>query len=137
MLRELEDGWRGGKLRLVSRHAGEALAHADGFRQLRAVQLCEVRLVVEQIELRRRAVLEEVDDALGLGRKVRETGEAAHRRRRLRLLGEQRSQRGHADAGAGAAEEMPARNAEARLIEWVHCLVTISSMLSSRLATDA
>ena len=55
------------------------------------------RLVVEQIELRGRAVLEEVDDPLGLGREVRQSGQAAAG---VRILGQQRRQRGHADAGA-------------------------------------
>ena len=81
---ELEDRRRGGKLRLVGRHAGEPLAHADRIRQLRAAQLREVRLVVEQIELRGRAVLEQVDDALGLGREVRQAGQAAGGLRILR-----------------------------------------------------
>ena len=71
VLRELEDGRRSGKFGLKGTHAGEALAHADRFRQIGAALFRESRFVVEQIELGGRAVLEEIDDAFGGGRKVR------------------------------------------------------------------
>jgi hypothetical protein len=41
------------------------------------VVFLEGRLVVEEVELRRCAVLEEVDDALGFGGEVRDAGEAS------------------------------------------------------------
>ena len=42
-----------------------------------AVHLGELGLVVEQLDVRRAAVLEQVDDALGLGGEVRQAGQAA------------------------------------------------------------
>ena len=74
-------------------------------------RFCQLRLVVEQVDLRRRAGLEQVDDALGLRREVRQAGQAAGCR--VGVLGKQRGQRRDADAGAGSAEEMPARDAVA------------------------
>ena len=38
VLREFEDRRRGRELRLVGRHAGEALAHANGIGQFRAAR---------------------------------------------------------------------------------------------------
>ena len=74
VLREFEDGGRGGELRLESGHAGQALPLADRIRQVGAARSFQVGLVVEQVQLRGRAVLEEIDDALGLGREVRQAG---------------------------------------------------------------
>ena len=66
--RELEDraGQRQG--RLVGRHARQPLTHPDRVRQVLAVHLVQERLVVEQVELRRPAAHEQVDDPLGPGR---------------------------------------------------------------------
>ena len=76
MLRELERRAGEGRRRLVARHAGEPLAHADAGREVLAVHLDEQRLVVEQVELRRPAGHEQIDDALRL-RRVMEFGEDA------------------------------------------------------------
>src|SRR5205814_36931 len=70
----------GRKQHLASRRAGhgrEALAGKERLRHRLAVLLLERRLVVEQIDVRRRAVVEQVDHAPGLRRKVRQAGEPA------------------------------------------------------------
>ena len=51
----------------------------------RALVLLQLGLVVEQVDLRRPAGLVQVDDALGLGREVRQPGQAAGFGFRLRL----------------------------------------------------
>ena len=78
--RELRRHDREGRLR--RRHAGQPLSVADRIGQLRALELHQPRLVVEQLDLRRAARLEQVDDALGLRREVRQAGQAALTRAR-------------------------------------------------------
>ena len=75
MLRELEFGRGDGEGLLAGGHAGEALALADGVGEFFAAEFEEVGLVVEEIHLRRRAGLEEVDDAFGFGGEVGNAGE--------------------------------------------------------------
>ena len=90
---------------------------------LLAVVLLQRRLVVEQIELRRRAGHEQIDDVLGLRREVR-------RARRERTVGSvcanSRSSSSAdsatpADAEAGLLEEMAARDG-AKNVRVHHCL---------------
>ena len=58
---------RHARKRLLSRgHAGDALAHADRRRQFLAVVVAQLRLVIEQVDVRRPAGHEKIDDALGL-----------------------------------------------------------------------
>jgi len=64
---------------LCRRHAGQPLTHADRRRQLLAAAIAQAGLVVEQVELRRRAGLEEIDDAPRRRREVRQAGKAAMR----------------------------------------------------------
>ena len=73
VLRELEERRRHREAGLRRGHAGEPLAHADRIGQLVAARGLRARLVVEQIHLRGRAGLEQIDDAFGLWRKVRQT----------------------------------------------------------------
>ena len=54
---------------------GEPLALADRVGQVLAALLRQLRLVVEEVHLRRRAGLEQVDDALRLRREVRQPGQ--------------------------------------------------------------
>ena len=88
---------------LGGRHAGQTLASANGIGQFRTVELLEPWLVVEEVELRRPAALEQVDDVLGLGRKVREPRQAAHRGS---VSSEQMCQPSNAQAGRTAPEEV-------------------------------
>jgi len=62
---------------LVARHAREPLAAADAVGKLLPVLLLEQRLVVEEVELRRAARLEEVDHPLRPGRQVEAVEHAA------------------------------------------------------------
>src|SRR5690348_13926342 len=71
-LRELEDAGRDRETRLSAGHPGDALAVSHRVRQVLVVELFELRLVVEQVELRRRAVHVEVDQALCFWREMRE-----------------------------------------------------------------
>ena len=71
VLRELELRAGQRKRPLERGHAGQALAHPHRLGQLLAVHRAEQRLVVEQLELRRAAALEQVDDPLGPRHEVR------------------------------------------------------------------
>src|SRR5207302_5895251 len=125
---ELEQRRRDGEARLRRGHAGEALAGADRIGQLGPGELLQARLVVEQIHLRRRAGLEEIDDALGGRRKVRQ-----------RFVGVEQAREGRdAESGAGLSEEI-ASCEQARGIYhyWRHSLVTAASRLRIMLATVA
>src|SRR5262249_13806215 len=98
---ELEDRRRGRETRLVRSHPREPLSPPDRIGQVLAAILFELRLRVEEIELRRRARLVEVNHALGLRREVRQSWPP------LLLLQaalfEQRRQRRDAYPGAAAA----------------------------------
>ena len=85
-----------------------------------AVPLLEPRLVVVQIDVRGRAVLQKVDDALGLRREVRERRRGGVGREREAVAGKQCAQRSGADPGGGVAEEGAARQMKAVGFERVH-----------------
>ena len=78
---------------------------------------------------------------LALGGEVRSRSPGADRRRGEQLRVHQRGERGHADAGAGLAEEMPAGHCAAvlfvELIGFIalYSLVIVSSRLRIMLAT--
>ena len=65
---EFEDASGQRQRRLIPRHAGEALSHADAGRQILAVHFVQQRLVIEQIVLRRAAAHEQIDNAFALAR---------------------------------------------------------------------
>src|SRR5207302_192765 len=73
---------------LAAGHGAEATVAANLRRNLAAAPALHARLVVEQIDVRRCAVLEQVDDALGLAGEVRQTRQAVAAR-----LGEWRWER--------------------------------------------
>jgi hypothetical protein len=85
-----------------------------------AVVLLQRRLVIEEIDLRRRASHEQIDDPFRAGRKV---GAG---------LIEQRPKRGITDAEAGLLEEMTPCD----LLQHRHSFVIVSSRFSSALATS-
>src|SRR5436190_7678704 len=101
-------------------HAGEPLASADGIRQFHALPCGELRLGIEQLELRRRSRLEQVDDTPGLRREMRQAGQAAVVSRK-RISVHQRSERG--GAKSHTAEELPTRAEQWMFLQRVHCLV--------------
>ena len=70
MLRKLEHRRRDGEALLPRRHAREPLLATHGVRQILVKLRGEPRLVIKQIELRRRTRLREPDDALRPRRKV-------------------------------------------------------------------
>src|SRR6185437_6372350 len=74
-----------------------------------AVELGELRLVVEQFEVARGAAHEQVDDALGLGREVR---------RRGGLLAEQPVERDRAEPDGAIAKEPAARDQSRNGCHW-------------------
>src|SRR5262245_2133057 len=71
MLIELEDRSGQRQRRLISRHTSEALPFAHALGQILAVHLVEQWLVIKQIELRRAAGHEEVNDPFCLRLEVR------------------------------------------------------------------
>ena len=73
-------------------------------RDLLPVPLLQLRLVVEQIDVRRRAVLEQVDDALRLRREVRQSVESDRRARPGRERAESHPR---SSSDASAAVPMP------------------------------
>ena len=118
----------------------EALALDELRGNVLAVVLRQRRLGIEQIDLRRRAGHEEIDDALGPGRELQRSRPAAVGSRRL--LGEhdvvhQRRQRQAADAERGLLEEMAARDGAQRsrscMAVWrsSHCGVTALVLTAS------
>ena len=72
------EAFANGEVFLAGGHAGQALALADGVGEILAVDLLQLRLVVEEVDVRGAAGLEEIDDAFRLGR---EMGNAGGRRR--------------------------------------------------------
>ena len=137
VLRELEHRRRDRETGLRRGHAGEPLAHADRVGQLGAAQLRQLRLVVEQIHLRRRAGLEQIDHALRLGREVRQTRQSAVAARRRRLREQRRAAPPAPMPGAGAAEEVAAGESSCRsaIGSMAHSFVIVSSRFRIRLAT--
>ncbi len=117
---EPEDGRRGRKLRLIGRHTRESLPLPNRIRQLLAAPRRQVRLVVEHVELRRCAVLKEIDDALSRGREM-----GKHSRRLI--FRHQRRERSRSQRHARKPEKIAS----------VHCFVTASSRFMIRLATVA
>jgi cytochrome b561 len=77
VLRKLRDLGQARPHRLAAGHRAEPRALHDRVGNLLPATFREFRLVVEEIDVRRRAVLEQVDDALGLRREVRQPREAA------------------------------------------------------------
>ena len=96
---------------LVPAHAGQTLSLADRVGQWLQVLLAEERLRVERLELRRTARLEQVDDALGLGREVR----ALRQRRSVGLADDPAHREGTETQGRGS-KEMPTRGAHQMVV---------------------
>ena len=91
----------------------ESLALGERLGHRLAGEFVELRLRLEEFKLRRRAGHEQIDDRLGLGGEVR----LPRRERiaailRLRVAGEERSQRHRANPHAAIVEEVPARPGE-------------------------
>jgi len=106
------EGWRAGIAALAAGHAREALGALDGGREVLARHLLEHRLVVEQVDVRQAAGLEETEHALGLGGEVRQAGQAGDALAgcpgRAEKLGEEHRAQGQAaDAAGGLSEERP------------------------------
>src|SRR5262245_15343465 len=81
MLRELEDRLRDRKACLPRGHRRQPLAVPDRVGQVGAMSFYEVWFVIEQIELRRSAALEHINDALGFRGKMRQPCKTARRAR--------------------------------------------------------
>ena len=92
---------------LVARHAGEPLAAAHAVGQLLAGLFNEIRLVVEQIELRRPARLKKIDHPLRLRREVEPAEHAAGSFSRRRRAAEHLSQRDAAEPHAERSKQLP------------------------------
>ena len=98
---------------LPAGHRGDALAVADGVRQVLVKMIRQARLVIEEIDLRRSPVHVQVNQPLGLGRKVRQAGQRRmHVTRRGVLrpehsLAEHGSQRNAAHLETGTLEKLP------------------------------
>ena len=86
--------------RLVATHAGEPLALPHAVGQFLAVVLVQQRLVIEQINLRRRAGLKEEDHPFGFGPKMGAAQYAAFPGRRTGRRADQIGQRDAAQAQA-------------------------------------
>ena len=118
VLREFENGARHRQRGLVARHAGEALAHAHAFREVLAIALVEQRFVVKQVQLRRSASHEKINDAPGFGWKVRRGKNAFEWILRFGcrcgecIAVQQVEQRRAAEAEREPAEEFPAVHRE-------------------------
>ena len=69
--RELENARRRGERRLGAAHRRLALVGINGLRHFFAKAVVQVRLGIEQVDLRRAARLHQVNDALRFGREMR------------------------------------------------------------------
>ena len=125
VLAELEKRAGHGERALPGRHAGDALAAPDGIRQLTALQLAHVGLVIEQVHLRGSARLVQEDHTLGLGCEMRQIRETARLRTGVHSGGkavrvQQRGQRRRAEADAVARKEVAARHRQSMFVPQVH-----------------
>ena len=109
-------------------HARQPLPHPDRVGQVRPLKPREPRLGIEQIHLRRRTRLKQVDHPLGPRREVRKArdpgpGSEAPAVQPSAAL-KSRSQRAARaivpSPAAGAAEKLPARDQQLVLEAWVH-----------------
>ena len=110
-------------------HARDALPLADRVGKILALVLAQQGLVVEQIDLRWRARLEHVDDALRPRREVRKFRESlcaagSALRRAVSFASQQERQGCRADAGGGAPEELAPGCEKVTLDLRVHVVVT-------------
>src|SRR5262245_19416867 len=122
MLIELEDRGGDGQSLLSTGHAGDPLAHADGYGQVLAEMLLELGLVVERVDVRRPAGHKEIDDPLGLRGEMELRQHPRSLERVVRgaeVFAEERGERCGANPGRGAAEELEAsvKQMERRHIE--------------------
>ena len=74
---ELKHRCHAGERFLSTGHGGEALTVADGIRQFFPVKFSHGRLVIEHVDVAGAAGVEQHDDTLGLGGKVRHAGQSA------------------------------------------------------------
>ena len=95
------------KTRLPARHASETLPLPDRVGELLTVKLPQPGLVVEELEMRRPARLEQINDPFRPRRGMRRDGPdgTPRRRRRQTIPGEQPGQRRAADDRGAAVEE--------------------------------
>jgi hypothetical protein len=85
--------------------------------------LMEHGLIIEQIDVRQTAALEEAKNAFGFGRKVRQLRRARDHgvfRRAHEPRKQKRAQRNRADATANVAEKSPPREMLKAVVEWSH-----------------
>ena len=109
VLGELENRRCDGKAALTGCHRRQALTFADGLRKVFVVPVLHLRLVVEEVHLRRRAHHVQIDGALGFWREVRDPGATGG-------LGYHARQCGNAESTSASRKELPPR-----LVE--HCLI--------------
>ena len=88
---EPESAGRDREALLPRGHAGQPLAHADRVGQLGPLEAGQQGLVVEQVHLRRRARLEQVDHPLRPGSEIGEALDAGAGRRRAMSVGRRRA----------------------------------------------
>ena len=117
---ELERTWGTGERGLAGGHRGLALGRINGLGHFLPEALGQVRLVVEEIHLRRAAGLEKINHPLGLGREVRQTGLATYGVALGRLRVEQRAKRDTAQSERAASKEGTASMLRVEFGQWVH-----------------
>jgi endonuclease/exonuclease/phosphatase family metal-dependent hydrolase len=114
---------------LHRRHRRQPLPLPNGRRKVAAGDFRELGLVVEEIEVRRPARLKQVDDTFGARGKMRQARRPGHVPLRQDVLAHQLRQRGGAEAGRGAEQEVSSIHGQS--------FVTVSSRFRIRLATVA
>ena len=77
MLSELVDRRRRREVRLMSRHPRQPLSAAYRIRQILAAKFLQLRLVIEEFQLRGAARLEQVDHTFRFRREMRQTWKPA------------------------------------------------------------
>ena len=111
----------------VAGHGAEAFTPKIFLRHRLAVHLGQLLLVVVKIDVRRRAVLEKINDTLGLGREVRQPRQTFRTatgfvRGRQAIPAKQATQRSHADTGGAPSKKLTAVDGQLSITHRRRCV---------------
>ena len=106
VLGKLESGACEREFCLAGRHTRQTLTETDGRGQVLPLHLLQQRFIIEEVQLGRRSVLKQIDDAFGSRGEIGKTELRQFFITFSEKIGdEQRAQRDGADAKAGAVQE--------------------------------
>ena len=132
VLSELEHRRSNWETFLARSHRRNALAVADGIRQVFVEPVLHLRFVIPHVELGRSSGHEQVDHSLRFGREVRNARDSVVRRsgagrrfgKKFRIHDRRQSRR--TNASCRASKEMTPCFNESCFTKWIHRLITLS-----------